>query len=379
MTLPYWRLSWVYGGYFAALGVLVPYWTVYLSDLGFRAEQIGELTALLVGTKLIAPTLWGIISDRYDNVLAMLRWAVALSALTFLGYFFLRGFNSYWLLTLLFGFFWNAALPQCEVATLSYLGVNRHRYSQIRLWGSVGFVIAVVIMGWVLDRVGSWHVLPAVAGLLILLGLGAGLLPRLEAQPRKTNVSMPALLSNPEVMAFFLIYLLLQFAHGPYYTFYSVFLDALGYPKAVIGALWALGVIAEIVLFVWIRPLLVYWSLRRLLVASLLLAAVRWLMIAWGSGSLAVLLIAQLLHAASFGGAHVAAIHLVDHYFGKTHPGKGQALYSSLSFGMGGILGSLFAGHGWQVLGPAWVFSTAALACLVALVLAMTSIGDHRV
>ncbi len=379
MTLPYWRLSWVYGGYFAVLGVLVPYWTVYLSDLSFRADQIGELSALLVGTKLIAPTLWGTISDRFDNALAMLRWAVALSVFFFLGYFGVGGFQGYWLLTLLFGFFWNAALPQCEVATLTYLGTDRHRYSRIRLWGSVGFVIAVAGMGKALDLAGSWHVLPAVALLLMVLWIGCLLLPPLPEQPARINASMPTLLKNPEIIAFFSVYLLLQFAHGPYYVFYSVFLRELGYAKTLIGGLWALGVIAEILLFVWVRPLLSRWSLRHLLLFSLLLAALRWLLIAWGAQWLSVLVFAQLLHAASFGGAHVAAIHLVDHYFGRTHPGKGQALYSSLSFGLGGMLGSLFAGYSWDGLGAAWVFTGAAVACVLAWLLAAVWIGGHRV
>ena len=104
----------------------------------------------------------------------------------------------------------------------------------------------------------------------------------------------------------------------------------------------------------------------------------RWLLIAWKADHLALLLFTQLLHAATFGAAHVVAIHLVHDYFGSRHQGKGQALYSSLSFGLGGMLGSLYSGYLWESYGPQVVYSLAALASSIAFIFAAIWIGRAR-
>jgi PPP family 3-phenylpropionic acid transporter len=188
-------------------------------------------------------------------------------------------------------------------------------------------------------------------------------------------VGILQILKKPEVLAFFAVYLLIQAAHAPYYVFYSIYLKTHHYSATLTGLLWALGVVAEIVLFIYAKRLLKRSTLRTILLVSLVLSIVRWLVIARYVDSLAALIVAQLLHAATFGGTHIAAIHLVDLYFGRQHQGKGQALYGSLSFGLGGMLGSLFSGYYWQSLGSEFVYSMAALCCSVALLIAYIGIG----
>jgi PPP family 3-phenylpropionic acid transporter len=177
-------------------------------------------------------------------------------------------------------------------------------------------------------------------------------------------------LKRPEVLAFLVVSMLLQAAHGPYYVFYSIYLQQLHYSATTTGSLWALGVLAEIILFIFMRPLLGRFSLRGIMLWSLVLAACRWLMIAWHADNPVFLVSAQLLHAASFGSAHIAAIHLVQHYFGEQHLSKGQALYSSFSFGVGGMVGSLYSGYYWDVLGAKLIFMIAALLSFLAFVIA---------
>ena len=165
--------------------------------------------------------------------------------------------------------------------------------------------------------------------------------------------------------------MLLQLAHGPYYVFFSIYLHELHYSATMIGLLWALGVFAEIFLFIFMRRLLAKFSLRHILLVSVLLSIVRWLLIAWGAQQLSLLLFSQLLHAATFAATHAVAIHLVYQYFGAHHQGKGQALYSSLSFGLGGMVGSFFSGYLWESSGPQIVYSLAALSSSVAFLIAL--------
>ena len=151
MSVPYWRLSGFYFFYFATLGVFLPYWSLYLKDSGFSPIEIGELSALLVGTKIIAPNLWGWIADHTGKSLRIIRIASFFAALLFVGFLLAQHYFWFAWITIAFSFFWNAVLPQFEAVTLFHLKNEPHRYSQIRLWGSIGFIVSVLGIGWLLD------------------------------------------------------------------------------------------------------------------------------------------------------------------------------------------------------------------------------------
>ncbi|MGZ8186179.1 MAG: MFS transporter [Methylobacter sp.] len=376
MTVPYWRLSGFYFFFFATLGGHLPYWSLYLKDSGFNAVEIGKLSALLFGTKIIAPNLWGWIADHTCKSLRIIRLASFFAALIFAGFLFTHSYFWFAWITIGFSFFWNAVLPQFEAATLFHLKSEPHRYSQIRLWGSFGFIVTVLTIGWLLDSQ-PITVLPQVITALLILTWGVTLItPQAHVtSDGSAPVSLLHLLKKPAVLAFLAVYMILQVAHAPYYVFYSIYLNHYHYTGTLTGFLWALGVLAEIFLFIYMRHLLKRFSLRQILLCSILLSLVRWLLIAWYADYLGVLIIAQLLHAATFGSAHVAAIHLVQLYFGHQHQGKGQALYSSVGMGLGGMLGSLFGGYYWEALSPELVFTMAAIACSVAFVIAYMWVG----
>jgi len=177
-------------------------------------------------------------------------------------------------------------------------------------------------------------------------------------------------LRRKEVLSLIVAAFFLQASHGSYYSFYSLYLESYGYSRLLIGQLWALGVIAEIIVFMLMYKLLPRFGARKLFLSALLLTSLRWLLIAAFADNLAVLLFAQLLHAASFGVIHAVAIHLIHIYFKGRHQGKGQALYSSLSFGAGGAAGSLMGGWLWVASGPQSMFIVAAGISLLAWVVA---------
>ncbi|VFT35430.1 MFS metabolite transporter [Pseudomonas aeruginosa] len=178
-------------------------------------------------------------------------------------------------------------------------------------------------------------------------------------------------------LAFYLCVCLMQLSHGPYYTFLTLHLESLGYSRALIGLLWALGVVAEVMLFLAMPRLLQRFSLRQVLAASFLLASLRWLLLGNLADSLALLVFAQTLHAATFGSFHAAAIHFVQRSFGPRQQGQGQALYAALA-GTGGALGALYSGYSWNSLGPAWTFAIASLAALLAAAIISTRLQEVR-
>ena len=353
VKLPYWRLSGFYFFYFASLGVLVPYWALYLKSLGFSALQIGQLMAIVMATKIIAPNIWGWIADHSGRRMSIVRVGALCALVSFVGVFF--GQSYWWLATvmLLFSFFWNAVLPQFEATTFSHLGQQARRYSSIRLWGSVGFILAVAALGPVLERTGA-GILPTVV-LVSFAGIWVASWLTPDVGVAHAHPHAPALrhvLRQPGVLALLVVCFLAQASHGPYYTFYTIYMEQNGYSRSLIGQLWALGVIAEVAVFMFMHRLLSSVGLRALLILSLILSALRWLAIGTLVDSLAAMVVAQLLHAATFGIYHATAIQMIHIYFSGRHQGKGQALYSSLSFGAGGAVGSLYSGMSWDTLGP---------------------------
>ncbi len=385
-SLPgYLRLSGFYFFYFALLGALVPYWSLYLASHDFDASTIGSLMALLHLSRIVAPNLWGWLADRSGKRVQIVRFGALMTCLIFIAMFWQDTALGIGLVMLGFSFFWNAVLPQFEVITLQQLGAQKARYSQVRLWGSVGFILTVVGIGAVLDYI-SIRWLPALLlVVMIMIWLNTLLIPMVKnVQPSAENQSgqeqrFLALLMRPQVIAFFVICFLVQFGHGAYYTFYSVLMVDIGYSRTEIGLLWAIGVVAEVIVFIYMHRMLQRWGIRTVMIASLVLCVIRWSLIGVIPENLPLMLVAQTLHAATFGCLHAVGIALVNHYFTERTSGQGQALFSSFGFGLGGALGAYASGMLWQDFGPTLTFGASAFASLVAIVLAVIWIYPEKV
>lgn len=374
-ALPYWRMSAFYLCFFAVLGGLAPYWGLYLDRLGFSAVQIGQLIAILHATKIIAPNVWGWIADRSGQRMPVVRLGALVAMLSFAGVLLGSGFWWLALVMTVFSFFWNAALPQFEANTMNHLGREAHRYSRVRLWGSVGFIVAVLVFGELIDRLGvealPWLMLPVFLG----LWLASQLTPQAQQDGRAVaHEPILRVILRPAVFGLFLACFLMQATHGPYYAFFSIYLEAHGYSGTAIGLLWALGVVAEIALFLVMHRLLPAFGPKSLMTVAILLTGLRWMLIGAMPDVLPVLLFAQGLHAASFGVYHAVGIYMVNRYFVGRNQGRGQALYSSITFGAGVAVGSLAAGLLWDVIGGAATFYLAAVVSLLAAVAAVVSL-----
>ena len=212
---------------------------------------------------------------------------------------------------------------------------------------------------------------------MVLVWLLTLSIPDLPPEPHDdSHESLKEILSKPKVIALLLACFLMLASHGPYYTFYSIYLQDHGYSSSFIGQMWALGVVAEVVLFLFMHRLIVVFSLRKLFLLSLLLACVRWLLIAFFVNNLMLLCLAQLLHAATFGLYHAVAIQYVHKYFRGKLQGRGQGLYSSASFGAGFAIGSLLTGYGWDALGASTCFTIASVSAFIAMVIAWVWVKD---
>ncbi|GMR06753.1 MAG: major facilitator superfamily domain-containing protein 6 [Gammaproteobacteria bacterium] len=369
--MPYWRLSSFYFVYFGTLGVLLPYWSPYLASLGYSLAEIGKLMAILMATKMIAPIIWAWLADRSRTSMRLVRVSALLSAIFYLGVFFGTGF--WWLsgVMMLFTFFWNAELPQVEVTTLNHLGDDDNRYGKIRLWGSVGFIVSSLFVGYALDSNPASLVLPVIMIFLTAIFISTVFIPDAgkPAHPEQGGI-VRYILQYPELMSFLMVSFLLQASHAPYYAFYTLYLSDYGYSKTVIGMLWAMGVLFEVILFLSLHRFLRPVRFRALIIGSCIVTVLRWLIIGLFPESLLLLVLAQVLHAISFGLFHGVAVSMVHRYFTGRHQHRGMALYGSISFGAGGAVGSLTSGYMMGWFGASFTFAAASLVALIAAVLA---------
>jgi PPP family 3-phenylpropionic acid transporter len=370
MQLPYWRLSAFYFAYFAFVGAFTPYWTLYLQSLAFSAFQIAALMSLFQVARIFAPSLWGWLADYLGHRVKIIQWLAVLSTLSYLGVFAGESYSWMFAVMLLLSFFWSASLPLIETVTLGHLGDQFDRYGHIRMWGSIGFILAVIGLGYLLDyfsiRILLWFVFAMMLGVLIF----SRNIPEPKIIPHHMDdSSVWRIMRQPEVLALLVACFMMAAAHGVYYTFYSIYLVDHGYSKGQVGWLWALGVICEILIFLWMPKLTKLFGLKRILLISLFIAFVRFNLIGWAVDWWWLLLFAQILHAATFGSYHASAVALTHRYFKGKHQSKGQGLYTGVSYGVGGTFGGLVSGYAWESFGSSWTFGLSGVFALIGCVL----------
>lgn len=347
--VPYWRLSSFYFFYFALLGCISPYWGLFLDNKGFSAQEIGELMALFGLVRILAPNLWGALGDYTGKRMPLLRIGCFVCFCIFLNIFWVSDFIWMAFIMVGYGFFWAAVLPQFEVVTLNYLKDKTDQYSKIRIWGSIGFIVFVAILGWAFDYISVGYLPIFMLVLLAAIFLSSTLIQGREiTHEHESHHDFLSLVFKPTVLAFLIASFLNQVSHGAYYTFFSLFLEQYGYSNSMIGVLWAIGVAAEVGLFLVAHKLFSYVSHKSVLVWSLIFGGVRWLLTAHYVETLWLLILLQALHALTFGAMHAVAMHYIHMYFKGKHQGQGQALFSSFTYGAGGALGAYASGLIWQ-------------------------------
>jgi len=351
-VLTTWRLSGFYFFYFAFVGVSSPYFGQYLKQLGFSAFEIALLVSQLQLMRIVAPNVWGWLADHGGRRLAIIRLTSFLAMLAVTSFYAISGFWAWWIALGAMAFFWSASLPLYESITLDQLKAQGGDYSRVRLWGSVGFIVTVSAAGWLLDRIP----LDSIRGMLLTMLFGVLVFAMLTRDPVPRHAIAPRtslwpVLRTRRVWSLLAACFAMSAAHGAFYLFFSIYLASYGYSQTAIGLLWSLGVVAEIVVFLFMAPIFRRHSTRHILLACFGAAALRFLITAWGPETLWLIIIAQLLHALTFGPYPPAPIPSVSRWFPPGFPGPGQALYSSLSFGAGGLLGGLVAGAIWDSAG----------------------------
>lgn len=378
---PYGVLSFMY---FASIGLFNPYTPLWFQSLGFSTLVIGSIASLQSWTRVLVPYAWSWLGDHWGQGarrVDLLRIATAAIVVASLGMLVFDSVAGLAIVVFLV-FAANAAVvPLMEAVVAQRLatsqGLDVGRYGRVRMWGSVGFIVTVGLFGALLERVGIAALPACVVGVFVLLAIAAWRLPRparvaLTPQAQHAAASQVnqarvwTVLRRPEVAWFFAGVFFTVLAHTSLYVFLSLYLDSLGYPKSAVGALWAVGAAVEIVFFWRQGRWFARFSAHTWLLAAAVASVLRFSAMAAFGGVWLVLVIAQCLHALTFAAQHAACISLIDRYFAGPSRGRGQALYSTLGYGLSGVIGGVAGGALSQRWGFESVFAAAALAACVA-------------
>jgi PPP family 3-phenylpropionic acid transporter len=363
-------VRWAFGSffflYFAYVGLVSPYASLFFLDRGFSVIEIAVLMSMLQVTRIVGPFSWGWLSDYLSDRIGIIRFCACLAAVTFLCIFFLQSYIAFFIWMFVLHTILSSLMPLGESATVHALFKDNSfdkRYGRLRLWGSIGFIAMVLIAGELFQREGI-ELYPIVgAVVLIFLALVTFRLHEPKMERRKmVKGELLIVLFNPDVRWFLLSGFFMVFAHAALYVFYSLYLADLGYDKFEIGLFWALGVAAEVIFFYFQSKVLSRLDAEVVLQLAFGVGVFRFILIAFFPFTW-VLILAQLMHAATFGAHHSAATKLLQRWFTGPLQARGQALMATVSYGLGGTLGGLVAGWLWEATQPRNVFVMAALAC----------------
>ncbi|MCU4674804.1 MFS transporter [Catenovulum sp. 2E275] len=346
------RLSQVYFAYFTILGIISNYLGLYLHSLSLPPSLIGVVLAVMTVGRVAGPGIWANLKIFKHSPEKNIQLGCLFALLSF-SLIFLFG-HQHWVLLISLGgfaFFWSAVMPQLEAITQFILKGDSTAYSYVRLWGSVSFICLVVVAGWLFEVFGIVNSIEGFTLLLLALLLASTFrLPKVNpvADNKQTLIKIRDKLKQKPIQAFLICSFLLQMSFAAYYGFFSIYLQSLGYNGYQIGIMIALGVIAEIGIFLVSGKILNRFSLRSLFIFCLAITALRWFALGLFGEHLIVLLLIQLIHAFSYGLYHVSSQKFIHNEFPDQAQAKGQALYLSFSFGVGGAVGNFVSGYSWQ-------------------------------
>jgi PPP family 3-phenylpropionic acid transporter len=356
---------------FAAVGIFLPYFNLYLLHLGFTPWQIGVLAAMPPLLKILVPAGFGLMADRTGSGRGLIIAMSAATTLTFACFLATTTFWSVLAVMVVFAFAWAPVLPLVEATTLETVDrLKRFDYGRIRLWGSIGFITATLAMGaWLKvaasDRVILYGILAGYAA----AALAACGFPATRVATGAAELRPSALSGLRPLWTFYAACLLMQFSHGMYYGFFSISLEGRGWSAASIGAFWAVGVAVEVLFMFWSARVMAWISPETLFAVAFAGAVARWGLMSAAPGTTG-LVVAQTLHALTFGAFHIAAVTLIHRTAPPSLRSTGQTLYSSLAYGVGSAASSLFNGALYARWGASALFGVSAVAAAGGFVLA---------
>ena len=362
------RLALFYAAYFGMIGIMMPFWPVWLSERGLSAPEIGFLIAAATGLRVLTNPLIAQAADRGGE---RKRLMGLLSGLAIIAFLFFQGAHGFWpilLVTLFFFTFWSATQPLAESLTMLGVGADKLDYGRIRLWGSITFIITSIGLGWFLTGRGADLIYSAALAGIVITFVSCLMLPGYKAPASGPHrLALWPVIRNVRFMVFLFAVGLIQASHAVLYGFGTIHWRSAGYSDGVIGLFWAEGVFAEIILFAFGAYLMRRFGAIGLVLLGGLAGVIRWG--AMGvEGGIYWIVIMQSLHAFTFGATHLGAMHFITETVAPSHSASAQAIYAAFVAGIAMGIASFFSGLLYAQFGGQAYFAMAAAAAAGSLI-----------
>ena len=326
------KFSLVYFSIFMVIGINAPFFPLWLSSKGFEERYIAFILSAAVLTKLVVNPFFAGLGDKYGNRKIPMLYLSFLASLILLSLNFVTALYTLAILSIFSWALFAPLMPLTESITTTALKKYKFDYGKTRLWGSVAFIIVAFFGGLIIEEHGLKYV-PILMSLgAILVFISICFMPTIKSLPARHKITTLSLLSNRNFFPFLLACGAIQSSHGIYYGFSTIYWKSIGLSETIIGALWAEGVIFEIILLAYFYKFKNYTSSKNFLILAGIIASIRWALMAYADNILFIAII-QILHAFTFGLTHLAAIYFISEVMPARAQAKSQALYSAISMG----------------------------------------------
>jgi PPP family 3-phenylpropionic acid transporter len=349
--------------YFGVLGIFLPFFNLYCYHLGFSGFRIGILSAVRSVVMVLFPIIWGALADRLNARRPIYILCNFCSALIWMLYLFTVDFWPMLVITVFYGMFYAPIISFLEAFTMDLLGREKKSYGRIRAWGSISFIMIVLVLGKIIDLYSVEIIVVLVLAGSLMLSTISTRIPDIQIAQKKRLTPGARSLIDRRVLVFLFCAFLMLVSHGAYYGFFSIHLENLGYGTAFIGLTWALASAAEILVMIRSDRIFKRFSLEAVLIFSFLVAALRWFILFFAQSAPAILL-SQVLHAVTYGTFHMASILYIDRLAPDKAKTLGQAVNNAVTYGLGLMVGFFFSGYLYEITGSFVLFI---ISCLIAL------------
>jgi PPP family 3-phenylpropionic acid transporter len=349
--------------YFGVLGIFLPFFNLYCYHLGFSGFRIGILSAVRSTALVLFPLIWGALADRLNARRPIYILCCFCSALIWMMYLFTVDFWPMLAITIFYGIFFSPIISFLEAFTMDILGNEKKSYGRIRVWGSFSFIIVVLVLGKIIDLYSVEIIVVLILAGSLMLSVISTQIPVLQIDKRKRLSRGAKSLLDRHVLVFLFCAFLMLVSHGAYYGFFSIHLENLGFGSTFIGLTWALASGAEILVMLRSDQIFNRFSIKAVLIFSFMIAALRWFILFFVQSAVAILL-AQVLHAVTYGTFHIASILYIDRLAPDKAKTLGQAVNNATSYGLGLMVGFFFNGYLYEITGSSALFMISSLVAL---------------
>lgn len=330
---------------YSILTIIVSFFPIYFRTIGMSGQEVGLLLAVGPLASIFAQPFWGYMSDRIKSIKKILLLALTFTSFIIVLLFQVNHFYGFLVSMFVLFLFLSPVTALGDSLAQKTAIANNISFGRIRMWGSLGFGITSLLVGYILGEIGLGYISFPLIVLTFLAFFFALLLQDVPSTKKPPTVlDAVKLAGNRKLLAFLFVILFISIPHRANDTFLGIYITDLGGSEAFIGWAWFIGVSAEATIF----ALAPFWFKRYQATTFIIIATsvyiVRWILMGFAISPVIILFL-QVLHGLSFGIFYICAFFMMSKLVPEQLQATGHVLFTTMFFGVSGIVGSMLGGY----------------------------------